>query len=91
MKVFKKNLYSREESSSYDEDYESNIDSKRLLFMVVENKKITIEREEQGEVYLEAESINSLSELMKEMKKNKSFKKEIISLKTHLEEGKRKE
>jgi hypothetical protein len=41
-------------------------------------------------VDLEVELISSLTELKKEKKKNKSFKEEIISLKTQLEEGKRR-
>jgi hypothetical protein len=46
MKIFMKNIYSREDSSSYDEDDESNIDSERVIFMATENKKITPERKE---------------------------------------------
>jgi hypothetical protein len=90
-KVFKKNLYSREDSSSSDEDDESDSDSERVLFMATENKKRTLESEEEGEVDLEEELISALTELKKERKKNKSFKEENISLKTQLEEGKRKE
>jgi hypothetical protein len=48
-KVFKKNLYSREYSSSSDEDYESDSDSEKVLFMAMENKK----NDEEGEVDLE--------------------------------------
>jgi hypothetical protein len=82
-KVFKKNLYSREDSSSFDEDNESDSDSERVLFMDTKNKK----NDEEGEVDFEVELINALTELKKERKKNKSFKEE----KTQLEEGKRKE
>jgi hypothetical protein len=45
-KVFKKNLYSREDISSYDEDDESDSDSERVFFMATENKKRTLESEE---------------------------------------------
>jgi hypothetical protein len=54
--------------------------------MAMENKKRTSERDEEGEVDLEAELISSLTKLKKERKKNKSFKEENISLKTQLEE-----
>jgi flagellar hook-basal body complex protein FliE len=79
-KVFKKNIYSREDSSSSDEDNKSDSDSNRVLFMDTKNKK----NDEEGEVDFEAELINALTELKKERKKN-------IYLKTQLEEGKRKE
>ena len=60
--------------------------------MARENKKRTFESdEEEGEVDLKVELTSSLTELKKERKKNKSFKEEIISLKTQLEEGKRME
>jgi hypothetical protein len=60
--------------------------------MVVETKKRTPKRdEEEGEVDLEVELMCGLTKLKKQRKKNKSFKEEIISLKTRLEEGKRKE
>jgi len=74
-KVFKKNLYSIEDISSFDEDDESDIDSQRVLFMAMELKKITPKSdEEEGEVDLEAELINALTELKKERQKNNSFK-----------------
>jgi hypothetical protein len=59
--------------------------------MDMENKKRTFESEEEGEVDIEEELINSLNELKKERKKKKSFKEEIILVKSQLEEGKRKE
>jgi hypothetical protein len=80
-KVFKKNLYSREESSSSDEDDDSDSDSERVLFMEMETQKGTSESEEEGEVDLEAELISALTELKRERKKNKSLKEEMIKLK----------
>jgi hypothetical protein len=88
-KVFKKNLYSREDDSSCDEDDESDIELKRVLFMAMENKKRTSESDEEAEVDIEEILISALIDLKKERKKNKSFKEETISLKIHLEEGKR--
>jgi hypothetical protein len=38
-KVFKKSLYSREDSSSSDEDNDSDSDSERVLFMAMETQK----------------------------------------------------
>jgi hypothetical protein len=67
MKSFKKNLYSREDNSSSDED---DSDSKRVLFMDKETKKITLEiDEEEGEEDLEEKLISALTELNKERKK----------------------
>jgi len=85
-KVFKKNIYSREYSSSFDEDDESDSESERLLFMAIENKK-----KNKSEVDPKEELINVIIDLKKERKKNKSFKEENIHLKDLLEEGKRKE
>jgi hypothetical protein len=60
--------------------------------MATETKKRTHESDkEQGELYLQEELINDLTKLKKERKKNKSFKEEIVSLKTQLEEGKKME
>jgi hypothetical protein len=59
--------------------------------MVTKNKKRTHEREEEGEVDLEENLISVLTKIKKGRKKTKSFKEENISLKTQLEEGKRKE
>jgi hypothetical protein len=84
-KVFKKNIYSREESFSFDDDDESDSDSERVLFVATKNKKRTPERKEEGDVDLEEELISSLTELKKERKKNKSFKEENISFETQLE------
>jgi hypothetical protein len=78
-KFFKKILYSREDSSSSDEDDDSDSDSERVLFMALENDKEYYE--EEGEVDLEAELINALSEIKRERKKNKSLKEELIKLK----------
>jgi hypothetical protein len=55
MKVFNKNLYSREYNSSSNEDDESDSDLERVLFMDTKTKKITHESDgEEGEVDLEA-------------------------------------
>ena len=59
--------------------------------MAAENKKTIPESEEEGEVDLVEELISALTEMKKERKKNKSFKEENVSLKTQLEEGKRKQ
>jgi hypothetical protein len=77
IKVFKKNLYSREDSSSFEEDNESDSDLERVFFMAMENKK----NNKEGEVDFEAELINALTEMKKERKKN-------IYVETQLEEGK---
>jgi hypothetical protein len=75
-KAFKKNLYSREDSSSSDEDDESDSDSERVLFMATKTKKRTPESdEEEGEVDLEEELISALTELKKERKKKNHSKK----------------
>jgi hypothetical protein len=71
-KFFKKYLYSKEDSSSLDEDDDSDSDSENVLFMDFENDEE--DYEEEGEVYLEAELIDSLRELNEERKKNKSLK-----------------
>jgi hypothetical protein len=69
-KIFKKSFYSKEESSSsYEEDNESDNDSERVLFMVLEH-----DSEEEGEFGLIAELINALELLWKERKKNKPLK-----------------
>jgi hypothetical protein len=65
-KVFKKNLYSRQYSSSYDEDDETNSDSKKVLFMARENKIRNFDgSEEEGEVDLRGELISALEEIRK--------------------------
>jgi hypothetical protein len=78
-KFFKKILYSKEDSSSSDEDDDSDNDSEKVLFMEFENDEE--DYEEEGEVDLEEELINALSELKIERKKNKSLKEELIKLK----------
>jgi hypothetical protein len=55
-KLFKKSFYSKEDSSSSEEKYnDSDNDSKRVLFMEVEN-----DSKEEGEVDLRAELISAL-------------------------------
>jgi hypothetical protein len=46
-KVFKKNIYLREDSSSYDEDDERDSYSKKVLFLAMKNKRITLESDEE--------------------------------------------
>jgi hypothetical protein len=46
-KVFKKNIYLREDSSSYDEYDERDSYSKRVLFLAMKNKRITLESDEE--------------------------------------------
>lgn len=59
-----KNLYSREDSSSSNED-DSDTDSGRVLFMSFEDKvkKNEDDSQEDGEVDLEAELVSAISEL----------------------------
>jgi hypothetical protein len=67
-KVFKKNIYSREDSSSFDEDDESDSDSEIVLFMATKTKKITHGGDkEEGEVDIAEELISSLTKFKKEM------------------------
>lgn len=74
----KKNLYSREDSSSSDED-NSDCDSRKVLFMEFEEQIENNEddSEEEGEVDLEGELITALDELERERKKNKQLMKEL--------------
>jgi hypothetical protein len=60
-KLFMKNIYSREDSSSYDEDNESDNDLEKLIFMARENqtRNSNISKEE-GEFDLRAGLINAL-------------------------------
>jgi hypothetical protein len=59
--------------------------------MATINKKVTLGSGYEGVVDIEVELISVVTELKKERKEKKSFKEESISLKTQLEEGKRKE
>jgi hypothetical protein len=69
-KFFKKSFYSKEDNFSLDEkDNDSDNDSKRVLFMEVED-----DSKEEGEVDLREEIIGALEELRKERNKNKSLK-----------------
>jgi hypothetical protein len=61
-KFFKKSLYSKEDNSS-EEDDDSDSDSENVLFVDFENDEEDYEQE--GEVDLEEELIDILSELMK--------------------------
>jgi hypothetical protein len=77
-KVFKKNLYSRKDSSSSGEDDETDNDSEKVLFMAKENQtRNSDSSEEEGEVDLREELISALEDLRNERKKNKSLKKEL--------------
>ena len=66
-----KNLYSKEDSPSNEDDSDS--DSRRVLFMALEEtiKNNEDNYEEEGEVNVEAKLINALCDLKKERKKNK--------------------
>jgi hypothetical protein len=46
-KAFKKNIYLREDNSSYDEDDERDSYSKKVLFLAMKNKRITLESDEE--------------------------------------------
>jgi hypothetical protein len=76
----KKSLYSKEDSFSFDEDDDSDNDSRRvILFMSLETQEETTENnegdyEDEGEVNIEEELINALSDMRIERKKNKSLK-----------------
>jgi hypothetical protein len=75
-KFFKKNLYSRNDSSSSGEDDETDSDLKKVLFMARENQTRNYDSyKEEGEIHLRAELISALEEIRKERKKNKSLKK----------------
>ena len=73
-----KNIYSREDSSSFDED-DSDSDYGKVLFMAFEEAVENNEddNEEEGELDLEAALISALSELKRERKKNKQLKEEL--------------
>jgi hypothetical protein len=79
-------LYSKDDSSSSDEDDDSGSDSRRVLFMDLETHEETTKNnegdyEEEGEVNIVEELINSLSDLTIARKKNKSLKEELSKLK----------
>ena len=78
----RKILYSKEDSCSSNEEDDSDDDSGKVIFVTLEGT-INDDKEDyvDGEVYLEAELISSLSELNKERKKNKLLKKELGELK----------
>ena len=70
----KKNQYSKENNSSSDED-DSDSDSRRVLFMALEeNIENNEDNYEEGEVNLEEELITALCDLKRERKKNKQLK-----------------
>jgi hypothetical protein len=74
-KFFKKKFYSKEDNSSSYENDDSENDLERVIFMVVEDdEEDSKDSEEEGEVDLREELINSLEELGKERKKIKSLK-----------------
>jgi hypothetical protein len=75
----KKNLDSKDNSSSSNEGYDSDSDSRRVLFMALETQEENTKNnegdyEEQGELNLEEELISVLGDLRIERKKNKSLK-----------------
>ena len=75
-----KNIYSREDINSSNDDSNSDNDSKKVLFMAMDTKETTgdhDESKEEGEVDLEAKLISALEELHKERKKNRLLKEEL--------------
>ena len=88
-KFFKnQNLYSKEDSSSFDED-DSDNKSRKVLFMAFEENIENNEDncEEEGEVNLEGELISSLCDLKKERKKNKKLKEELSKMKESIQDS----
>ena len=58
-----KNLYSKEDTNSSDDDTDSDNDLEKVLFMDIDTKEITDDHEgpeEEGEVDLEGELISAL-------------------------------
>ena len=86
-KFLKKNLYLKEDSSSSNED-DSDNDSRRVLFMeleeIIENNKDNCE---QGVVNIEEELISSLRDLKKDRKKNKQLKEELSKMKESIQKS----
>ena len=84
----KKNLYSKEDSSSFDED-DSDSDSRKVLFMAFEENIENNEDncEEEGEVNLEGELISALCDLKKERNKNKYLKEELSKMKESIQDS----
>ena len=78
----KKNLYSKEDSSSSHED-DSESDSRKVLFIEFEENIENNEDncEEEGEVNFEEELISALCDLKNERKKNKKLKEELSKIK----------
>ena len=62
----RKSLYSKEDSSSFDEEDDIDDDSGKVLFMALE-ETVTNDKEDyvDGEVDIETELISALSELKK--------------------------
>ena len=84
----KKNLYSREDSSSSNED-NSDYDLGKVLFVAFEEKNENNEddSEEEGEMDLEGELLSALRELKKERKKNKKLKEELSKMKENIQDS----
>ena len=84
----KKNLYSKEDSSSFDED-DSDNESRKPLFIKfeenIENNEYNCE--EMEEVSLEEELISVLCDLKKERKKNKQLKEELSKMKESIQDS----
>jgi hypothetical protein len=79
-KIFKKSLYSKEDSSSFGEDNDGDSDSERVLFMEMETQEETLQVDDEyceyeGQVDLEEELISALRDIKRERKKNKSLDK----------------
>jgi hypothetical protein len=84
----KKNLYSKEVSSSSDED-DSDNESRKVIFMEFEENIENNEDncEEEREVNLEGELISALCDLKKERKKNKKLKEELSEMKESIQDS----
>ena len=79
-----RNLYSKEKNNSSDDDSDSDNDFKKVLFLAMHAKEVTIdhdESEEEGEVNLEAKMINVLKQLCKARKESKLLNKELGEVK----------
>jgi hypothetical protein len=82
-KVFKKNFCTKEDISSLDEDELSDSETRRVLFMAVEDSnKEDFEEEyeeeiEEAEVYFREELMSAIEVIKREKKKNKKLQAEL--------------
>ena len=80
----RKNIYSKEDNNSSDNDTDSENELEKVLFMAIGTKENLDNHEgseEEREVDLEGEIIIALEELDKERKKNKLLKKALSKIK----------